>query len=537
MQPRRGKDSYKFQQKQARRTEFRRRRLFVLAGILLAMSLGIILTVYAARMTAPPTDVFVENVYVDNVPLVGMTREQAEAVLLDANRERIQAMALTFTYEGKSYPLKPEDMGVKLHFDEALMQAFMQGKEESWQERRAAAGEREENPYEASSTITYDAVMLANAVEKIAGQIEKAPIDATITMDAPAAEGADPDFHTTPEQDGRTCDPKPLIVQARALLDKNVGGSIAMTTIPVRPAITAESLRKATHKIVTASTELARTSTEDRNFNIEQALSHYNGLVLAPGQEVSFNDLVGPRTEDAGYRIATVIRNNTYVDGLGGGVCQASTTVYHAAVRAGLEIVKRDHHSMYSSYVPLGQDATVDYPSLDLVIKNNTELPVFFLAGINGRKVNVTVYGRPLEDGVSIKIVTEVLEEGVAPDPDVIIDADPQNLIIPKGKEVYDSVKSRPRYKVKTYRVFEKDGKETKRVGLYTDTYKEIVGTRYLRALPPPSTPNPDGTMPLPTPTLRLVTPTPTPKPTKTPAKTTPKGTAKPTPKPSTPRP
>src|SRR5205814_8142873 len=104
----------------------------------------------------------------------------------------------------------------------------------------------------------------------------------------------------------------------------------------------------------------------DRNFNLKLAASKLNGIVLQPGVEWSFNAQVGERSEKEGYKIAHVITAGEMVDGLAGGTCQISTTLFGAAFFAGLDIVKTINHSRPSAYTPLGLAATVVRPHVDL---------------------------------------------------------------------------------------------------------------------------------------------------------------------------
>ena len=119
------------------------------------------------------------------------------------------------------------------------------------------------------------------------------------------------------------------------------------------------------------------TNTENGTHNMALSLAAANGTVLKPGEIFSFNETTGDTTTGAlGYLPATGISNNKSVQVYGGGICQSSTTIYGAALRADMEIVTRYNHRWPSSYVPIGQDATVDYPSTDFQFKNSSDYPV-----------------------------------------------------------------------------------------------------------------------------------------------------------------
>jgi vancomycin resistance protein YoaR len=133
----------------------------------------------------------------------------------------------------------------------------------------------------------------------------------------------------------------------------------------------------------------------DRNFNLKLAASKINGVVLKPGEEWSFNATVGERSEKEGYKVAHVITAGEMVDGLAGGTCQISTTLFGAAFFAGLDVVKTTNHSRPSAYTPLGFDATVVWPNTDLKLKNPYEFPVVLHYRVANGEALVEVLGKP----------------------------------------------------------------------------------------------------------------------------------------------
>lgn len=131
-----------------------------------------------------------------------------------------------------------------------------------------------------------------------------------------------------------------------------------------------------------------------RYTNISLALRSINNSLLWPGQQFSFNDVVGPRTPERGYMPAPVILRGAGAMDFGGGVCQASSTLYNAALAAKLTIIERHGHSKAIHYVPAGRDATVTYNYLDLKLKNNRDGPVIIYAGMSGNKIWIKITGR-----------------------------------------------------------------------------------------------------------------------------------------------
>ena len=131
------------------------------------------------------------------------------------------------------------------------------------------------------------------------------------------------------------------------------------------------------------------TNNENGTYNMSRALKSFNQVVIQPGQTLSFFSVAGPCGKAQGYKQAGVVGGVGY----GGGICQASTTLYGAAVRAGLTIVQRRNHSVPSTYVPIGQDAMVDYGSSDLKFRNDYDYPVKLVTYVSGRTLYAEVWG------------------------------------------------------------------------------------------------------------------------------------------------
>jgi len=142
-----------------------------------------------------------------------------------------------------------------------------------------------------------------------------------------------------------------------------------------------------------------------RNTNIRLASAALNGSVLMPGDRLSFNTTVGRRTAQGGYKVAPVLKNGKHDTGIGGGICQVSTTLYNASLLADLKIVTRNNHSIPSVYVPVGRDATVDYGSLDLVIENSQKDPIAISSSYANGQITFRILGVK-DPGRVVKIET-----------------------------------------------------------------------------------------------------------------------------------
>lgn len=136
----------------------------------------------------------------------------------------------------------------------------------------------------------------------------------------------------------------------------------------------------------------------ERSHNVALAAQKINDLVLMPGEQFSFNGIVGQRSAQTGFKTAKVYQGGEIVDGIGGGICQVSTTLYNAVLYADLKIDYRTNHSMPVSYVPSGRDATVSYGSIDFKFSNNQGYPIKLKCSASNGKLTCSVYGIKLEN-------------------------------------------------------------------------------------------------------------------------------------------
>lgn len=148
----------------------------------------------------------------------------------------------------------------------------------------------------------------------------------------------------------------------------------------------------------------------DRTTNLRLAAEKINGTVLMPGETFSYNTVVGERTIAAGYKEAAMYQNGEGVDGLGGGICQISTTLYNAVLYSNLEIVERRNHQFVPSYAKAGRDATVVYGSIDFKFKNTRNYPVKILCTVSGGVAKCEIYGLKENPDYDVEITSRVTE-------------------------------------------------------------------------------------------------------------------------------
>lgn len=248
-----------------------------------------------------------------------------------------------------------------------------------------------------------DPTLLSYKLYCLSQKINKLPVDASMLTDEKG------EIKIVPEQEGFVLDLASLITELG-----NTGIYREKYELPVKkllPLITKEQLEKKYPDNLWAQYSTLLADIPDRTENVRLASKELNCLLIRPGEEISFNKIVGPREIERGYREAKVIVRGNYESGLGGGVCQVSSTLYNTLLLAGLEIKERHNHSVRISYVPLGRDAAVVYGGKDLVFINNTESFLFMKTSLEGLKLTISLYGNGIRTEDQIKVYTKIVKK------------------------------------------------------------------------------------------------------------------------------
>ena len=423
-------------------------------------------------------NVFCQGVYVDGIHLGGMTAEQGIAAVQAQAQQRNDAWSVRLTYQGKLVTeIKASQLNMNVDVYDTLNDAWAQGHTGTVDERRDAMEALMVTPYEGYTAMPGgDTSVIDNTLDSIRNYVYRAAQDAAIVSFDPSK--TDP-FTFQEEVPGRYLDTEPVKEQLYRMVSTLESGEIALEPVEIAPQVTVEDLKKTVELRASAYTSISTTSTEERNNNIRRSFQLISGKVLQPGETFSFNDTVGERTEKNGFYPAIEYANGEHVMGIGGGVCQASSTVYIAAVQAGLQIIKREPHSDQVNYTDYGKDATVYWQygrKIDLQFKNNTDGPIYMVAAVqsdpNNRKrliAKVSLYGMSLGD-VTYSLETKTIEE-LEPGEDIIVQDKKAEYVTYTDQE-YVERKARKGYVVESYRVKYVGGVEVERTLLYTDTYE-----------------------------------------------------------------
>jgi vancomycin resistance protein YoaR len=245
-------------------------------------------------------------------------------------------------------------------------------------------------PAKGSTAVRIGGAEASRYLERLRKTVDKPAQDASFAI------SDNNKVRVVPAKSGRALDAE---ATARALLAAALRPTNRVASLRVRrqPAeVTTSEARGMGITGLVGAYETIYGGEPNRIHNVRLVARLIDGKLIAPGATFSFNDTTGERSEDKGFREAPVIINGELQTGLGGGVCQVSTTVFNAAYEAGLSIENRTNHALYISHYPLGRDATVNYPDTDLRFTNDTGRWLLVRTFVGSSSLTVALYGKPV---------------------------------------------------------------------------------------------------------------------------------------------
>ncbi len=410
---------------------------------------------------------FYENTTINGINVSHLTTDEAQNIIeynLLKNRDKIK---LTLVSGENEWEFKGSDFTIVSDIKPVLIEVMRIGREGNAVEKLKTQNKIKKEGI--SYNISYKTVLggFEDIVENIASKIEE--------------EGQEPKlvFNADEEKPFSVSEGKSGLKVNRELLYKRIDEELSSCTVAkievpleeVPFSISEEDLLSSVDLRSSYSTDYSSSSAERKN-NVRKALEAFNGMIIEPMQEVSFNDTTGARTEENGYKEANIILNGAYVKGTGGGACQSSTTLYNALLLADMEILEVNHHSLPASYVPLSCDAMVSEGISDLKFRNPFDTPVYIKTFGDNSTVTAQIYGKPFEEGESIKTRAEfikVLPHGgdqVVPD----TNGEFSQYVLYKG-EYYRQKYPKEGYESKAYIQYYKNGELTEEKEIRHDYY------------------------------------------------------------------
>lgn len=470
------------------------------------------------------SNLIVTGIHIKGIDVSGLTQEQAKEKVTEAFIESLSA-DLILTHNGEEIALSPADIYASFDIDEAVNLAYNIGRngnlfQQNFEIIAAFTSRYNISPgfsYSAElleekltqieqnlpdyvvqpsytvegnelkiqngkagilidrSTLTSQIVHVLNNLENATQKIEiptisvaSDPIDLDAIYQEVHKEAVDAyytkdPFAVYPSSTG--LDFSVSLDEAKAMLTEQKEEYVIPLKV-VYPKVTTNDLGSEAFPdlLATYSTTFSTKNT-NRSTNIRLATQKINGVVLMPGETFSYNQVVGKRTTANGFKVAAVYSNGEVSEGVGGGICQVSSTLYNAVLLSNLEVTERRNHTFHTGYVPAGQDATVSWGAPDFKFKNNRNYPIRIVATVSGGKITTKIYGLKQADDYTVKISSSIV--GSIPykttyKTDSSLGAG-NTKVIQKGSNGLKSV---------TYKILYQNGKEVSREVISRDTYQ-----------------------------------------------------------------
>ena len=476
-------------QRKRRKSSFKAQLIKIL--VVLVLFAGAAAGVYVWKTQSdvrPYMSVFLDNVSVDGIDLSGKTwAEGSQLVWNQINQKQNGWYVRLRNAHGDYKDITAQTLGISFDPTAALEAAWAVGHDASKNifemKQDIEAAKATENAF-SSAEQSADTTPIDTILSTLERAAFRAPTDAYLVSFNPDDEKNPFTYqYETYGQQLNTAAVRERILQMVQNLES---GEILLETETLYPTVTVAELSKNVQLLNRAVTPISSSSTEDRTQNIRIAFSKINGMVLQDGDKFSFNKVVGRRSLDNGFLPAVEYVYGAESMGIGGGVCQASTTVYLAAIQSGMTITSREPHSMAVSYTELGMDATVSDTrgrEIDFAFRNKSGAPIYIAAHVIKSPTNrrnllceVRIYGKSLE-GVSYKLeaqTAQVIEKPVEP----TMKEDKDHTFVKYVDETH-TIKGREGYVVDAYLVTYQNGAVVARDKVSTDTYPAKADTVY----------------------------------------------------------
>ncbi len=411
-------------------------------------------------------DNFYEGIYIQGINVSGKTKDEAKEMLSLAKDNFKDNINIEILCDDDKFNFTQDNIHYIYYIDEAVNNAYNFARNGSNNDRYEQVTKLKEEPQ--NFPLTYEIDFNSGDIENFVDNV----YDKTyIAMKSPFISEFNPNsnnmFVKHEGIKGREIDKADLTKQLTdKLLNKEYIFSIncVVNEIPVTGSI--DDLDEQTKLISEFST--VSTNNANGNTNMSLAMNAVNGIIVEPGEYFSFNSSTGDTNSPVnGYLPAGAISNGKLVQEYGGGICQAATTIYGAALRADMTITTRYNHLWPSTYVPIGQDATVDYPSTDFRFRNDSKYPVFIEAYMSGNTLTAKIYGYQPQEWDSIEVVSEKTETISPPEPRYIEDS---SLAV--GQEVVEKSSSYG-YRASGSKIYYKNGDMIKTEAIDSSYYSE----------------------------------------------------------------
>lgn len=373
--------------------------LLVAVPLIIILFLGY--TLAAAHISAQlSTENFYDGTIVGGVDVSGKSRAEAIDVIYEKLKNDEQNVNLTVCCEDKSLTLTGQDFTYEYNVEDAVNSAYSCARIGNLFSRYFELLSIKNNAEKFSVKTTLEPESLGRTVDFVVCKFDDPDLEAHVKSFDPTRE---PMFVYSEGKDGYKLNRDEVLqqIQTSALAKKS--GEVCLQKHEYKNDTTIDDAKAQTQLIGEFKT--ISTNNNNSNQNMKLSLEAVNGTVLRPFETFSFNQTVGDSNDPArGFLPGASILNGSIVMSYGGGICQAATTIYGAAIRADMTIIERKNHRFKSSYVPYGLDATIDYKTIDLKFRNDFTHPVYIQTTMIGKELVCRIFGPKSQNFDTIEV-------------------------------------------------------------------------------------------------------------------------------------
>lgn len=438
-----------------------RNKIIIIAASVLLL---IIATVSIRVMVILNWETFYDGVAVEGIDVSGLSIEQARELVEEKVGRIVYGNSILVSYEDMSWKIGLSDISYRFLVEEAIESAYSIGREGSALKRLRTIRDLKADKKNALAKVVFSESRLREYISSIKKQVDRNAKDASVTY-----------------QNGNIMFDKEIIGRFMDV-DKNVNllenkllrrdfSSTGLEVQKVYPKVLYEGISHIQEVVSSFSTGF-NSANVNRSHNIKLACERINNKILLPGEVFSMDASLGTRTKVNGYKDAPVIVKGRLIEGVGGGVCQVTTTLYVAVLKAKLDVVERVKHSMPLGYVELGQDATISEGYIDFKFKNSNDRACLISASVVGSRIDIKLLGAKSISNQNIKLKSVVTERLMPPEDEIIVDES-----LPVGMVEVEK-KPAQGYKVVVYRETYENNKLIEREKISEDVYKPIQGRK-----------------------------------------------------------
>ncbi len=413
-----------------------------------------------------------EGVLIQGMDLSGMNRQEAMDAVEQYIDSTLRPVSLTLqTSNNVEVSVTAGDLGIRWNNPQILDEALAIGTEGNVIARYKILKDLQREPVNYELAFDFDLNAINQVLTEQCSAYDQPVVNAVLKRE-------NGEFKVIEGQVGYHLDVEASIDTIYEYMTKEWNlepGTIALDVIVEQPQGSAEDLAKVTDVLGSFTTSFS-SSGADRSANVSNGCKLIDGTTLYPGEEFSTYEAVAPFTQQNGYYMAGSYLNGKVVDSLGGGICQVSTTLYNAVLRAELEVTQRYNHSMIVTYVDPSADAAIAESSgKDFKFVNNLDIPVYIEGIIEGKKITFNIYGHETRSS-SRKVTYEskVLEVINPPGELLYAEASQPLGYLVKGEGAHIG------YKAQLWKVVTENGVEVERTQINSSSYKMVPSSYHV---------------------------------------------------------